>query len=132
MRHMANGQAVAEWFQLLWQLTPLPSPLPPLPIHSGCDLREVHPHMPMVLVRAIVAASQMGLATLDALALLPYSRATLQSLSPFYSLPWFQFRWRPLLSLKSNLRSCDQTCLTVWLLRVWFSSIIHTAKFIMV
>ena len=27
---MANGQVVAEWFHLLWQLTPLPSPLLPL------------------------------------------------------------------------------------------------------
>ena len=70
MRHVANREAVSEWFQLLVKLTPLPSHLLPPPLsqtQSGCILWDVHTrrfptHPPGVLVRAIGAASWMGLA----------------------------------------------------------------------
>ena len=92
-------QVVAEWFQLLGELTPLPSP--PFPLcwsQSVGDLQRGHihtvpTHLPGMLVRAIGAASQMGLAVW-----MPWtSSPTLwhpQSLLPFYSLLRFQFRWR--------------------------------------
>ena len=69
--------------------TPLPS-TPPLPIQSGCDFQEVHTHAG----EAHWGRQANGSSCLDALALLPYSRANPQSLFPIYSLPRFQIRWR--------------------------------------
>ena len=63
-----TGQIVAEWFlQLLGELTPLPSPFPTLmePLVGVLQRGHIHavPTHPLsVLVRAIGAAIQMGLA----------------------------------------------------------------------
>ena len=65
MRHVANGQVVAEWFQLLWQVDP--TPLPSLEASQSATFRgftntPFPTHPSGLLVRAIGAASRMGLA----------------------------------------------------------------------
>ena len=68
----------AEWFHLLWQLTPLPSPLLPL---SQSSLAATFRRYTHTLVKPIGAARQMGLAVW-----MPWpSSPTLgQTLSPYF------------------------------------------------
>ena len=103
MGQVANRQVVTEWFQLLQQVdpTPLPSfPPPPSPRPSLTASFRRYTHTP--ISHPPTRRADEGhwgrqpnrSSCLDALALLPYSRATPRSLLPFYSIPRFQFRWQ--------------------------------------
>ena len=102
---MANGQVVAECAQRLWQVDPYP--LPPSSTSQSTTFRgytytTFPTHPPGVLVRAIGAASQMGLAVW-----MPWpSSPTLRHPQSLYylfipPLGSMQFQWR--LMVASNM-----------------------------
>ena len=136
MRQVTNGQAVSEWFQLLQQVdpTPLPSPLPPPPhlpdpdwprpsgVHTYADFPPAH----LACWWGPLGRQPNWSSCLDALALLPYSRATPQSLLPFHSIPRFQFWWP--LTIASVVFTNTQwfTTENVRLFKTVYPSIVHS------
>ena len=91
-------RVVAEWFQLLDKLIPLPSPLPLLePVGwcptEGSHTRRSHPQ-PRCAGEGHWGLQSNGSSCLDALALLSHSLAPLSPCYLFYSLLRFQFQWR--------------------------------------
>ena len=98
MCHVVNRQVVTECVELLWQVnpTPLPSPLPkPVSLWPSESTYTVHAVFPPTQCagEGHWGCQPKGSSCLDALALLPNSLTTPQSLLPFYSLLRFQFRW---------------------------------------